>query len=132
MILVKLNYDGSSLLGGTYFGGVYNDGLNTSNQLKFNYADEIRGEIDIDQDGNPNYLDSDGSISDIGANPYNNQYCFLSGDVNNDGVTNVIDIVDLVNCILFSDNCTICFDINEDNEYNILDILDIVNMIINY
>ena len=36
--------------------------------------------------GNPNYLDSDGSISDIGANPYNNQYCFLSGDVNSDAV----------------------------------------------
>ena len=82
--------------------------------------------------GNPDYLDNNGSISDIGANPYNNQYCFLSGDVNNDGVTNVIDIVDLVNCILFSDNCTICFDINEDNDYNILDILDIVNIIINY
>ena len=81
---------------------------------------------------NPDYLDSDGSISDIGANPYNNQYCFLSGDVNNDGIINVIDIVDLINCILFSDNCTICFDINEDNDYNILDILDIVNMIINY
>lgn len=81
--------------------------------------------------GNPNQYDSDGSIRDIGANPYNNQYCFLSGDVNNDGVINVIDIVDLVNCILFSEDCTICFDINEDNGYNILDVLDIVNMIIN-
>ena len=81
--------------------------------------------------GNPNQLDSDGSISDIGAKPYNNQYCFLSGDTNNDGVVNVIDVVDLVNCILFSQNCTICFDINEDNEYDILDVLNIVNIIIN-
>ena len=52
IVVTKFNYAGSNLLGSTYFGGVYNDGLNTSNQLKFNYADEIRGEIDIDQDGN--------------------------------------------------------------------------------
>ena len=47
IIITKFNYSGSNLLGSTYFGGIYNDGLNTSNQLKFNYADEIRGEIDI-------------------------------------------------------------------------------------
>ena len=81
--------------------------------------------------GSPNQLDNDGSISDIGANPYNNQYCMLSGDLNNDGTVNVIDIIDLTNCILLNSNCTICFDMNEDNEYNILDILDIVNLIIN-
>ena len=52
IIVTKFNYAGSNLLGSPYFGGVYNDGLNTSNQLKFNYADEIRGEIDIDEDGN--------------------------------------------------------------------------------
>ncbi|MAZ01475.1 MAG: hypothetical protein CMP58_04755 [Flavobacteriales bacterium] len=51
IIITKFNYSGSNLLGSTYFGGIYNDGLNTSNQLKFNYADEIRGEIDIDNDG---------------------------------------------------------------------------------
>ena len=81
--------------------------------------------------GNPNLLDIDGSISDIGANPYNDQYCMLSGDLNEDGLINVIDIIDLTNCILFNNNCTICFDMNNDNEYNILDILDIVNLIIN-
>ena len=80
--------------------------------------------------GNPNLLDIDGSISDIGANPYNSQYCILSGDLNEDGSINVIDIIDLTNCILFNNNCTICFDMNNDNEYNILDILDIVNLII--
>jgi len=80
--------------------------------------------------GNPDLFDTDGSISDIGAIPFN-QNCFLSGDLNNDGIINVIDIVDLVNCVLFSESCSICFDVNEDNEYNILDILDIVNIIIN-
>ena len=79
--------------------------------------------------GNPNQYDSDGSIRDIGANPYNDQYCSESGDLNNDNSVNVLDVVELVDCILFNENCTICFDINQDNEYNVLDILDIVTMV---
>ena len=54
-----------------------------------------------------------------------------SGDLNNDESTDVLDVVQLVNCILFSDGCTICFDINEDEEYNVLDVLDLINIIIN-
>ena len=83
--------------------------------------------------GNPNLpLDNDGTTSDIGSIPYNSQFCSNLGDVNNDNVINVLDVVEMINCILFSENCTICFDINEDNEYNILDILVIINIIINY
>ena len=36
----------------TYIGGSGNDGLNTSQKLKRNYADEVRGEIDIDKNNN--------------------------------------------------------------------------------
>ena len=36
----------------TYLGGSDNDGLNTSQKLKRNYADEVRGEIDIDKNNN--------------------------------------------------------------------------------
>ena len=36
----------------TFLGGSDNDGLNTAPKLKFNYADEVRGEIDIDQNNN--------------------------------------------------------------------------------
>ena len=82
--------------------------------------------------GNPQQnLDYDGTISDIGANPFTSQYCNNSGDLNNDETTDVLDVVQLVNCILFSDGCTICFDINEDEEYNVLDVLDLINIIIN-
>ena len=82
--------------------------------------------------GNPNQnLDEDGSISDIGSNPYNSQYCPESGDLNNDNSIDVLDVVALVSCILINENCSICFDINQDNEYNVLDILDIINLIIN-
>ena len=47
IILGRLSSDGSALLQSTYFGGAGNDGVNTAVGLKFNYADEFRGEIDI-------------------------------------------------------------------------------------
>lgn len=48
IIVTKLSSTGQSLLSSTYLGGTGNDGLNESNALKYNYADEVRGEIDID------------------------------------------------------------------------------------
>ncbi|MDR2409149.1 MAG: hypothetical protein LBE13_13685, partial [Bacteroidales bacterium] len=44
------NASGTQLLGSTYFGGSGNDGLNTA--MVYNYADEIRGEIELDNSGN--------------------------------------------------------------------------------
>ncbi|HET6243127.1 MAG: gliding motility-associated C-terminal domain-containing protein [Bacteroidetes bacterium] len=58
IIVSRLNSNGSQLLASTYLGGSHNDGLNyTSNNtvnniLKYNYADEVRGEIDIDEQNN--------------------------------------------------------------------------------
>lgn len=69
MFVVKFNNDATGLLAGTFLGGSKNDGLNSSNYtriipgnffwetfsadtLRYNYADEIRGEIDIDQNNN--------------------------------------------------------------------------------
>ena len=80
--------------------------------------------------GNPNYLDSDGSISDIGANPYNNQYCFLSGDVNNDGNINIQDVISTVNIILNSSEYIEAADINEDSSIDVIDVIGIVNLIL--
>ena len=54
----KLSADGSNLIGSTYIGGSGNDGLNRTSSnavedtLRYNYADEIRGEIEIDQNNN--------------------------------------------------------------------------------
>ena len=81
--------------------------------------------------GSPDFIDFNGSISDIGAIPYSNLNCSIPGDLNYDNVTNVIDVIDLINCILYDIGCSTCFDINIDNEFNILDILGIVNIIIN-
>lgn len=62
-----------------------------------------------------------------GANP---ESC-NNGDINNDNVTNVADIVAIVNCIL-SNDCdeSSCGDINGDQMLDIFDIIQIVNVVL--
>ena len=52
LIISCLSGNGGNLLASTYIGGSENDGLNIGNKLKFNYADDVRGEIDIDKNNN--------------------------------------------------------------------------------
>jgi gliding motility-associated-like protein len=56
IIVAKLSNDGSGLLASTYLGGTANDGIlaagNVSSNLRYNYADEVRGEIEIDKQDN--------------------------------------------------------------------------------
>lgn len=52
IVVAHFNQTGSNLLSSTFLGGSGNDGVNTAANLKFNYADEFRGEIDIDLLGN--------------------------------------------------------------------------------
>lgn len=47
IFIAKLNASGSQLLASTYFGGDRNDGLNIF--LDYNYADQMRGEIIVDE-----------------------------------------------------------------------------------
>ena len=107
-------------------GIIYNDPeFIDSNHWNFN-IDSISPCINS---GNPNYYDSDGSISDIGALPYTTN-CLILGDINNDAEIDVLDIVVIINCI-FLNECYECSDLNDDGTINILDIVDIVNIIIN-
>ena len=48
----RISASGGDLLASTFIGGEGNDGLNISPALKYNYADEVRGEINIDQQNN--------------------------------------------------------------------------------
>ena len=51
LYLARLNAAGTNLLASTYLGGTGNDGLNTGTLL-YNYGDQFRGEITLDQSGN--------------------------------------------------------------------------------
>ena len=58
---------------------------------------------------------------------------FDSGDLNFDGVVNVIDVVTLVNGILsnsFTDDQTEAADLNGDGLINVIDIVSLVNLIL--
>ena len=52
MIVSRLSAQGNVLLASTYLGGSGNDGLNTAPALRFNYADEVRGEVLLDRNEN--------------------------------------------------------------------------------
>ena len=53
------------------------------------------------------------------------------GDMNNDGILNVIDIVSIVNIILFNQYLD-SGDMNLDGVVNILDVIQLMNIILNY
>lgn len=50
--IIKFNTAGSDIVGATFFGGSGNDGLNDGSSLNFNYGDDSRGDLQIDQAGN--------------------------------------------------------------------------------
>mgnify|MGYP000215181749 CR=1 FL=1 len=52
LVVARFSPTGTNLISSTFLGGTGNDGLNASTFLKYNYADEIRGEILIDEDDN--------------------------------------------------------------------------------
>ena len=53
------------------------------------------------------------------------------GDLNGDGILNILDIVVLANLILSGDESNPAGDLNQDGDYNILDIVILVNLILN-
>ena len=53
------------------------------------------------------------------------------GDMNSDGLLNVLDVVFLVNTILNDDEYILIGDMNQDNFLNILDVVALVNIILN-
>ena len=54
------------------------------------------------------------------------------GDVNYDGVVNILDVIQTVNMVLGNQEPNFeSADLNEDGEINVLDIIQIVNIILN-
>ena len=60
---------------------------------------------------------------------YNVRIVSLSGDLNNDGEVNVIDVVQLVNFVL-SNEYNAMGDLNNDTNLNVLDVVTLVNIIL--
>ena len=70
IIVTKLSSNGSNLLGSTFVGGSKNDGINESGANNYNgnnlchfYADEYRGEITLDDQGNCYVASSSSSLN---------------------------------------------------------------------
>lgn len=63
MVVTCFNSAGNALLASTYFGGSMNDGLNMSPVLKHNYADDVRGEVLIDDNSNVYIVSSTASAN---------------------------------------------------------------------
>ena len=56
---------------------------------------------------------------------------FFSGDVNDDGIINILDVVRTVNIVLGQAEWVDAADYNSDGVINVLDIVSIVNVILN-
>ena len=89
-------------------------------------------------------LDAEGNIQyhqDISSGISNSVYNLIEdlineiedsilGDVNQDGIVNIVDIVQTVNMVLGTIPTDDLADINNDNQINIVDIVNLVNMIL--
>ncbi len=76
-------------------------------------------------------VDPDGTIADIGGLFYDQSLdCLLFGDVSDDGVIDILDIILTVNCIIDGHYGCACVDMDDSGSINILDVMLIVNMII--
>ena len=104
--------------------------------LKFhNYRAIFYGNNMAAESSDPyDFLDDDGSISDIGATSYVNNDCSIAGDVNFDNEINVLDINIIINYIIANislDSLDFSIsDMNVDGIINVIDIVDIVNIIL--
>ena len=62
------------------------------------------------------------------------QFSYTSGDVNEDSIIDILDLVLIVNVILGQDitgNQYYLSDLNQDNTINIQDIILVINIVIN-
>ena len=103
VFIAKFSEDGSQLLASTYFGGSGNDGLNTATDLKINYSDEARGEIQLDNNSNIIIVSSTYS-NDLPTNP--NTFQPVSSGIGQHGFIAKLsyNLQNLIWCSYFSGN----------------------------
>ena len=59
------------------------------------------------------------------------EFTCMTGDVNEDSLLNILDVVSLINIILSESNESDCGDVNEDGLLNILDVVLLVTYVLN-
>ncbi len=59
------------------------------------------------------------------------QVQFILGDLNGDGIVNILDVIQTINIILYNGNYNHLADINMDEYINILDIVQLIDIILN-
>ena len=89
------------------------------------------GTADTDMDGNDDIENYTGTAPDMGVFEFEEESCGIPGDINMDGNINILDIINVANCIL-SDCSDPCADLNIDGTINILDIINLVNIILSF
>tara|TARA_B100001029_G_C15059109_1_gene456862 strand:+ start:1553 stop:3145 length:1593 start_codon:yes stop_codon:yes gene_type:complete len=94
-----------------------NDIADGDYDLKFWFADD-----DIDNYPNPQFSIPITVGSEGG--------CAMDGDINGDAVTNVLDVVLLVNQVLSQGEAEGCSDVNGDGVLNVLDVVLLVNIVL--
>ena len=77
--------------------------------------------------------DNDSYFDDLFLKIWQDSSCLgLFGDLNNDGIVNILDVILLINYILNPESTDLNgADINEDGNVNIIDIVQLVNIILN-
>ena len=75
--------------------------------------------------------DNDSYFDDLFLRIFQDQSCLtIQGDLNNDNIINILDVIMLVNIILGSSDYIDIGDMNEDNGIDILDVIILVNVIL--
>ena len=87
------------------------------------------GTADLNLDGIDDIFDYFGINPDIGALEYIDIDCETTGDINGDNNINILDIINVANCILSNCNNN-CADLNIDGSIDILDIINLINIIL--
>ena len=61
------------------------------------------------------------------------EHGYSKGDVNHDGIINIMDVTDLIDYLLGSndDICPICGDVSDDGTINIQDLTDLIDILLN-
>ena len=102
----------------------YDDSLSLSHKYQFAINSDIAG-VGIWA------LGYDDGHDELWGALYDKFIYLLEGDINDDGIINVIDIILVVNMVLGIENPSDLADLNNDGEINILDIIEIIFIIIN-